>query len=142
MCSDIGKIVEKFFIKQLTLFLEDNNILHQNQHGFMHGRCTSTNVLSFDNRIADILSKGHPYDIITIDFKKAFDKVSHTAIFQALANAEIADKAFAWFISFFDKCTQQVEMGYCYSKIQHVISGLVQVSSIGAIVFTVLIDSL
>ena len=33
-------------------------------------------------------------------------------------------------------------MGDNYSKIQHVVSGLAQGSSIGAIVFTVLIDSL
>ena len=79
MCSNIGKIVEKIFIKQLTLFLEYNHILHQSQHGFIHGRSTLTNLLSFDNRIVDILSKGHPHDIITIDFKKAFDKASHTA---------------------------------------------------------------
>ena len=99
-------------------------------------------MLSFNNCIEDILSKGHPYDIITIDFKNAYDKASHTAIFQALANAEIADKALAWFISFFDKCTQQVKMGYYYSRIQHGISGLVQGSSIGAVVFAILIDSL
>ena len=98
MYSNIGKVVGKIVIKQLTLFLEDNHILHQSQYGFIHSRSTLTNLLSFDNRIADILSKGHPYDIITIDFKKAFDKASHTAIFQPLANAGIAGKTLAWFI--------------------------------------------
>ena len=123
MCSNTGKIVKKIIIKLLTLFLEYNHflrhsflILHQSQHGFIHGRSTVTNLLSFDNRIVDILSKGHLYDIITIDFKKTFDKASHTAIFLALANAGIADKALARFISFFDKCTQQVKMGDYYSK--------------------------
>ena len=126
----------------MALFLEDNHILHQSQHGFIHGRSTLTNLLSFNNRRADILSKGHLYDIITIDFKKTFDKASHTVIFQALANAGIADKTLAWFIGFFDKRTQQVKIGDCYSRIQHVISGLVQGSSIEAVVFTVLINSL
>ena len=116
--------------------------MHQSQHGFIHGRSTLTSLLSFDNRIADILSKGHPHDIITIDFKKSFDKASHTAIFQTLANAGIADKTLAWFIRFFDKRTQQVKMGDCYFKIQHVIFGLVQGSSIVTVVFTVLIDYL
>ena len=128
MYSNIGKVVGKIVIKQLTLFLEDNHILHQSQYGFIRGRSTLTSLLSFDNRIADILSKGHPYDIITIDFKKAFDKASHTAIFQPLANAGIAGKALAWFISFFEKRSQQVKIGDCYSKIQHAISGLVQVN--------------
>ena len=137
----MNKIVEKIVIKQLTFFLEDIHILHQSQHEFIHGRSALTNLLFFDNRIADILSKGHPLrHHYNIDFKKAFDKASHTAIFQALANAGIADKAFAWFIGFFDKCIQQVEMSD--SRSQHVISGFVQGSSIGAIVFTELRDSL
>ena len=70
---------------QLTIFLSDHNALDQSQHGFISGRSTVTNMLHFDTAIAAILSKNHAYDVISVDFKKAFDKAPHHHVLEALA---------------------------------------------------------
>ena len=58
--------------------IEDDNILCDNQHGFMSGRSCLTHMLShFDDIIMIGLINGHDTDAIYLDFAKAFDKVDH-----------------------------------------------------------------
>jgi hypothetical protein len=51
----------------------------------MAGRLTFTNVLHFDAAIADIISRDHAYDMVSIDFMKAFDKAPHHRVLNALS---------------------------------------------------------
>ena len=67
MYSNVGKVIEKIFIKQPSLLLEDNHTLHQCQHKFMLGQSALTNLLFLGNHIAKNLSKRHLCDIISID---------------------------------------------------------------------------
>ena len=80
----LGKILEKVVHAQLTIYLNDNNLLCQFQHGFTAGRSTTTNMLHFDNAITDIFSANHAFDIIAVDFKKAFDKAPHDCVLRAV----------------------------------------------------------
>jgi hypothetical protein len=104
-------------------FLHGNKLLHTAQHGFTAGRSTLTNLLQFDAYIADCVAAGHPYDVITFDFCKAFEKVP-------------------LLISFFTHRTQQVKMGSCLSKICDVTSGVMQGSVLGPDLYVIATNSL
>ena len=55
-----------------------HDVLYHAQHGFTAARSTVTNLLCFDAVVASIISRNHAYDIIiSVDFKKAFDKAPH-----------------------------------------------------------------
>ena len=43
------------------------------------------NFLEFDQHIVKTIIDEHPYDIVCFDFKRAFDKVSHYRILQAVS---------------------------------------------------------
>ena len=101
LCPCLGKLVEKILHMQLTNYLSTNNLQYSSQHGFISGRCTITNMLSFDATIATTISKKHPYNIISINFKKAFDKVPHQHVLNVLVRIGIRDNAFKWFETFF-----------------------------------------
>ena len=61
------------------------SILSDNQNGFRDRRSTATNIDFFNEKFFSALEQHRFYDIIFIDFLKAFDSVSHEAIFQLLS---------------------------------------------------------
>ena len=71
------KVLERIIKRKVTYYLEAENLLDNNQHGFRTGRSCQTNLLltleswtrSIDDRV--------PVDAIYFDFSKAFDAVPH-----------------------------------------------------------------
>uniref|UniRef100_A0A0K8R608 Putative jockey ele1 orf2-h 1e-120-j 4 n=1 Tax=Ixodes ricinus TaxID=34613 RepID=A0A0K8R608_IXORI len=47
------------------------------QHGFMKGRSTETNLCSFLHQIVPSVHSGGQADVVYFDMSKAFDKVNH-----------------------------------------------------------------
>ena len=61
----------------LVLYLENNSLINDSQHGFRKGRSCFTNILSFLDKVTAMTDIGNSMDGIYLDFAKAFDKVPH-----------------------------------------------------------------
>ena len=131
LCSCLGKVLERVVHKQLVQFLSDRKLLSQAQHGFIAGRSIVTNMLTFDKYIGDCLMSKHPYDVISFDFQKAFDKAPHQYIINAISQLGICGKALLWSASFLAERTQQIRIGSHYSSVYNVIPDTVQGSILG-----------
>ena len=84
LTSHVIKIYERVLRKTMVNFIEDNNILCDNQHGFRSGRSCLAQMLShFDDIMLGLLN-GHGTDAIYLDFAKAFDKVDHKLLLEKL----------------------------------------------------------
>ena len=142
MCSCIGKLLEKIVHVQLISFLNTHGNLHPAQHGFTAGKSTVTNLLQFDTCIADYLDAGHAYDVIMFDFCKAFDKAPHQCVVDAAAHLGICGMALKWISSFITGRTQQVKVGESLSCTSDAISGVIQGSILGPVLFIMLTNSL
>ena len=57
--------------------MEKNGLIKANQHGFVSGRGTQTQLLEHYNDVFEALAEGVRLDTIYLDFAKAFDKVYH-----------------------------------------------------------------
>lgn len=57
-----------------------------NQHGFLAGRSTVTNLACITQFIAEALDEGGQVDVIYTDFSKAFDTLDHGILLQKLFN--------------------------------------------------------
>ena len=55
--------------------LLENNLLNQSQHGFMPRKSCCTNLLEFFEAATKSVDAGNPFDVIFLDFAKAFDQV-------------------------------------------------------------------
>lgn len=80
----LSKIFEKCLTNRLYSFVEKNNILSCVQFGFRRSRSTVDAVIELTEHIYNSLnSKEHAVSVF-IDFKKAFDTVNHTILFNKL----------------------------------------------------------
>jgi hypothetical protein len=142
LCSCLGKIAEKIVHKQLTAYLISNELLNKGQHGFTKGKSTLTNLLIFDKYIMDCQLAGHSYDVISFDFKKAFEKAPHSMVVQELKFVGVCGTALSWFFSYLTGRTHQVRVENEYSDITAVTSGVVEGSVLGPDLYNILANSL
>lgn len=66
------------------LFHHVKNQLSTNQHGFIKGKSTATNLLLFTQYVSGALDQRCQVDVIYADFSKAFDMVQHTIVFNKM----------------------------------------------------------
>ncbi len=61
----------------VTDHLTINKLIGSSQHGFMKGKSCTTNLLEFLEAATTAVDRGEAFDIMYLDFAKAFDKVPH-----------------------------------------------------------------
>lgn len=142
LCSTIGKALERIVRDQILSTVAKTKPLCRWQHGFTEGRSTISSMLCTDNEAADALNSKHPYDIITFDFSRAFDRVPHHLLLTELANHGVTGTALRWVRSFLTDRTQLVRISTAMSASAAVTSGVIQGSSLGTTLFTIYIDQL
>ena len=59
-------------------------LFNTNQHGFCPGRSGLSQLLEHQMQILSYLDKGKEFDVINVDFAKAFDKVDYGVLLQKL----------------------------------------------------------
>ena len=77
LTSVFGKTLERIVKKHLVQFIEGNALLRDTQHGFRPGRSVQTNLTDFLNQPTKWTDEGRLFDVLYLDFQKAFDKVDH-----------------------------------------------------------------
>ncbi len=73
--STFQSILESIIRDTVMEHLLENNLLNQSQHGFMPRKSCCTNLLEFFEAATRSVDAGNPFDVIFLDFAKAFDKV-------------------------------------------------------------------
>ena len=76
----------------------DNQFLSDRQHGFVHGRSCTTQLLQVVEKLTEILDQGGAVDMIYLDFAKAFDTVPHTWLMPMakLKGYKVAGQVLQW----------------------------------------------
>ena len=93
VCS---KIMESIISEHMLVYLLDNNLISEHQHGFLSRRSTCTQLLdSFQDWVVS-LGNSKSIDVAYIDFAKAFDSVVYSKLFTKLAGYGIKFELLAW----------------------------------------------
>ena len=81
-------------------FLQENQLLPKNQHGFIAGRSTLSQLLNHVEEIIRTWEDGKVTDTIYLDFAKAFDKVDYGILLSKLRAIGFSGYLLKWLHSF------------------------------------------
>ena len=95
-------------MKHILKHLVTNNILSDRQHGFREGRSCLTNLLEIMESWTEILDEDDGIDVAYLDFRKAFDLVSHRHLIYKMSKYGITDQTLNWVTAFLSDRTQRV----------------------------------
>ena len=142
LTSIICKVLESIIRDIMQDFLENLCLYSPCQHGFRKNRSCTSQLLEVVEDFTSYLDNNETFDVIYLDFRKAFDSVPHKRLLNKLKSYGITGKVHTWIESFLTNRTQKVIVGEGESKSSPVISGIPQGSILGPILFTIYINDL
>ena len=132
LTSTLCKIMESIVKDNIIAFALSHNIITSSQHGFMPRRSTCSQLLETHNEWFFGVDEGGMFDVITIDFRKAFDVVPHLKFLSKVSNIGVCEQAVLWLVSFLSGRRQCVPLNNSISSHANVSSGIIQGSVLGS----------
>ena len=137
-----GKCIEYFVNHQLTNYVQDNNILNNQQFGFRKDSSTTFIMLDLFDKIYASKEKGFKPAVIFLDIKNAFDTVKHDNLLEKLKHYVISGTVYNWFKSYLSNRFQRTRWGRRISIALLIICGVLQGSILGPILLSIYINDI
>ena len=122
--------------------LEKNEILVNEQFGFLPGRSSQLQLLRVLDDFTKTIDSRRETDVIYLDFEKAFDSVPHKRLIGILKQYGIKGKTLVWINEFLLTRRQRVVINDSRSEWKDVLSGIPQGSVLGPVLFVIYINSM
>lgn len=140
--SALSKIFERVVQYRLDKYLQENNIISENQFGFVPNSNTLAAVTQLFNFIDTNVDRKRFVGAVFIDLRKAFDSVQHTDLFIKLNDIGIVGRQLKLFVSYHTQRKQFVQLGTTKSNLLITHTGVAQGSILSTTEFAIFINEI
>ena len=140
--SCLGKLFTSILNSRLTKFVEENDILEENQAGFREGYSTSSHIFVVHALIELMKSRKRKLFCCFIDFSKAFDSVWRAGLWQKLLKSGIDGKLFRTINSMYQNIKSCVRVNGIYSPFFASLCGVRQGENLSPLLFALYLNDL
>ena len=138
----IGRLLEKAIHSQLRYFIDRTGLLHTNQHGFRSGKSTGSAIFQYVKELYNNLETSDITVSTYIDYKKAFDTVSHEILLKKLSLYGFSKHSVTWFNNYLSNRLQRTLVNGHVSRSKSVKYGVPQGSTLGPTLFIIYVNDL
>ncbi|CAK1584851.1 unnamed protein product [Parnassius mnemosyne] len=138
--SVLAKVFEALICPILSWHLKQ--YLSNNQHGFMKGRSTASNLVSYVESLVGAVDSRVQVDAVYTDFSKAFDTVNHSILLEKLQLYGVTGPLLGWFASYLTDREMKVVLNGICSSPYAASSGIPQGSHLGPYLFTLFMNDI
>ena len=131
----MSRILEKAVYNQLKEYLEENNLLSQQQFGYRSKPSTKTATVLFLDDICKNIEKGKLVGAVFMDLSRAFDTISHATLMTKLKAYENSGEEIQWFNDYLFNRKQCTQLGDNISSNFSLPTGVPQGSLLGTLLF-------
>ena len=90
------KVLTHIIYSGITKHLQKHEILCDSQHGFRQKHSCESQLITTVNDLAKCLNEKGQFDVLVLDFHKAFDKVTHLHLLKKLHHYGICGTLLQW----------------------------------------------
>ena len=142
LLSCLYKLYSSFINSRLQTYIENNNVLEDEQNGFREGRSCEDHIYVMDTLINTQITNKKPVFACFIDFSKAFDLINRDQLMLQLLNKNIDGKIYWSLKSLYAHTSSCIKLNNLYTSYFDIHNGVRQGDPLSPTLFSLFIDSL